>query len=233
MAESEANDKKLPYITAGVWATLKARFQQKLPPTVTVSYLRTVLSYDTDKAAQNLIPQLRRIGLIDDEGAPTPLAKSFRLDSDYLEAAATIVESVYPEEMRSLFEGPDVEVGDVTKWIMRYTDGGEASAAMQARFYASLVSGKLPTTERAPRQSKAKASADTSAKAEKPALKRKPATTVAPEKSEAFPVDEHVKPPAKPGLHLDIQIHIDANADLEHIDAVFASLAKHIYDKQQ
>lgn len=34
-----------------------------------------------------------------------------------------------------------------------------------------------------------------------------------------------------PSVHIDIQIHIDANASAEQIDQVFASMAKHLYNR--
>ena len=34
-----------------------------------------------------------------------------------------------------------------------------------------------------------------------------------------------------PNVHLDIQIHIPADASLEQIDQIFASMAKHLYGR--
>jgi hypothetical protein len=35
----------------------------------------------------------------------------------------------------------------------------------------------------------------------------------------------------QPNLHLDIQIHIPADATIEQIDQIFASMAKHLYQR--
>lgn len=33
----------------------------------------------------------------------------------------------------------------------------------------------------------------------------------------------------KPSVHIDLQIHISPDASVEQIDAIFASMAKHLY----
>lgn len=39
-------------------------------------------------------------------------------------------------------------------------------------------------------------------------------------------------PPQMPGLHIDIQVHIDASASPEQIDQVFSSMARHLYGRE-
>jgi hypothetical protein len=39
--------------------------------------------------------------------------------------------------------------------------------------------------------------------------------------------------PAEPALHVDVNIHIDAAASAEQIDQLFASMARHLYGRQQ
>jgi hypothetical protein len=36
----------------------------------------------------------------------------------------------------------------------------------------------------------------------------------------------------RPDLHIDVQIHISADASTEQIEAVFASMARHLYERQ-
>lgn len=42
-----------------------------------------------------------------------------------------------------------------------------------------------------------------------------------------------VNTPAKssPSLHIDLQVHISPEASIEQIDAIFASISKHLYNK--
>jgi hypothetical protein len=43
------------------------------------------------------------------------------------------------------------------------------------------------------------------------------------------PPPETPAPKVRPDVHLDFQIHIDADAKPEVIDQIFASMAKHLY----
>jgi hypothetical protein len=233
MTDSAAPKRVYPYITSRQWAELRAKFQQTLPGKVTSTYLQSVFNF-AEKAARNLLPQLRLVGLIDSGGVPTDLARSFRLDSDYADAANSIVQTIYPDELRDLFPGPTEDVMPVAQWFMRHTGGGQASAVMQARFYLLLTSGRLPALEKTAAARNPKATKATKA-----------TTSSAPsrvrELAEAVPTDREETPEAPsstvspstqmPGLHLDIQIHIDAAATADQIDQVFASMAKHLYGR--
>ena len=134
MTDSDSGSKSYPYISLNVWNELRLRFQKSIPAKITASYLQTALGFNTEKAAKNLLPQLRNVGLIDGDGVPTDLAKSFRMDTEYPATADKIVATIYPEELRDLFPGPDENLTEVVNWFMRNTGGGQASGGMQARF---------------------------------------------------------------------------------------------------
>jgi len=53
------------------------------------------------------------------------------------------------------------------------------------------------------------------------------AASIAPPVVQARPL----APPNVPTVHIDIQVHIDASASPEQIDQIFASMAKHLYGK--
>lgn len=234
MADSASGTKSYPYISANVWNELRLRFQKSLPAKVTPSYLQTALGFGSEKSAKNLIPQLRAVGLIDAEGVPTDLAKAFRMDADYPEAAKTVVASLYPDELRDLFPGPTEDATEVTNWFMRDTGGGQASAGIQARFYLALISGELPSAERSkpntngdappkPRATRAKATSS------KPSAPTAPPSTNSSDKEHADRGAPSRGRQGGPNLHIDVQVHISADASSDQIDAVFASMAKHLY----
>ncbi|MDR6613089.1 DUF5343 domain-containing protein [Leifsonia sp. 1010] len=236
MTDTATSTKGYPYVSANVWSELRLRFQKSVPAKVTPSYLQSALGFNTEKAARNLIPQLKTIGLIDAEGVPTDLAKRFRIDTEYAAAAQEIVQNVYPEELRDLYPGPSENAADVTAWFMRHTGGGQASAGIQARFYLSLVSRNLPSTERQAKAANGDGPTPKRAQrktaAEKP--KRKDETNSADASIQANPgagaESKQGAPQTKlPNLHVDVQVHISADASTEQIDAVFASMAKHLY----
>lgn len=237
MADSDSGTKSYPYISANVWNELRLRFQKSIPAKVTPSYLQTALGFNTEKAAKNLLPQLRAVGLIDGEGAPTDLAKSFRMDGEYAAAAKTIVASLYPDELRDLFPGPVENATEVTNWFMRDTGGGQASAGMQARFYLGLISGALPSAERAKPASNGDA-VPKPRRTRTAASTRKPSATTANDSSTGGRDEsgsgtkrEQAKGDG-PNLHIDVQVHISADASTDQIDAVFASMAKHLYGSE-
>lgn len=231
MADPTPQQKRsYPYVSTNVWAELKSRFQKSLPTKVTPSYLKTVLGFQSDKAAKNLIPQLRLIGLIDEQDAPTELAKRFRMDTEYPAATVEILEAVYPGELRDIYPGPEEDVSQVANWIMNDTGGGQSSALIQARFYVLLASAKLPASDKP---------AGTVKPSTSPAAKAKPASVAKPKAKPDESVDSQQdrsetppSPRGGPGLHIDIQIHIDSAASAEQIDSVFSSMAKHLYGRE-
>jgi hypothetical protein len=244
VAEEVERKRGYPYMSVNVWAEIRRAFAKNLPSRVTTTYLQTILK-SSAKAAGNLLPQLKTLGIIDNDGAPLELAKRFRMDSEYPEVVTEILDRVYPSELRGLFPGPTEEAGDITNWFMLHTGGGQVGSAAQSRFYLMLISGELPTAEArkvrlSSSSSSSSSSSDSSAKpkSEITTLK-KPKTADAAKPSAANPADVSNAAPvvplpsggqaALPGLHLDIQIHIDADASVDQIDAVFASMARHIY----
>ena len=40
-----------------------------------------------------------------------------------------------------------------------------------------------------------------------------------------------LNPPAAPGVHINLEIHISADASPDQIDLIFAAMAKHIYKR--
>jgi Family of unknown function (DUF5343) len=232
MADVEGK-RSYPYLSTNVWAELRSRFQRSLPQKVTSSYLQNALGFSSEKAAKNLLPQLRALGLIDADGAPTDLAQRYRLDSDYEAACQEMLRAVYPDELRDLYPGPNDDVAAVGLWFMRATGGGQASATIQARFYMALTSGKLPTAERNARTATPPGTGSTPTPAARGNTK---AVTPKPERESDTKAegkgDQEFTPDGLPGLHLDVQIHLDASASVEQIDAVFASMAKHLYGRE-
>jgi hypothetical protein len=57
-----------------------------------------------------------------------------------------------------------------------------------------------------------------------------PTTPNAPPSSRAA-ADNAGSTTQKPSLHIDIQVHISADASPEQIDQIFSSMAKHLYNQ--
>lgn len=226
-----------PNLPEANWWALRRRFQQTMPREVDASYLATVLDI-SEAAAGNLTGPLRALGLIDDDGRPTDLALAWRDDEQYRQVTTTMLESVYPQGLRDAAPPPNPDRGAVVRWFSRTTGAGQAYTERMARLYLLLAAGdpaavNQPAPERAPRQGQtptqgrparqARAGGRTAAPGRgAPALEPQlptPALTPTPRQAQ------------QPSVHIDIQIHIDPAATAEQIDQIFASMARHLYDR--
>jgi hypothetical protein len=202
---------------------------------VTPSYLQTVLGVQ-EGHARNLIPMLKAIGLIGEDDRPTALANEWRTDEGYRDACARILEMVYPAELRDAVPPDESDRQAAKRWFMRGTGVGEVAAARMASFY-TLLSQADPQGELTLRSRPSDDSGNVSTKAgRKRAIsdaQQKIARTVsrANDGSPAVAVAE-TRPSAGPSVHIDVQIHIPSDATAEQIDAIFASMAKHLYRPQ-
>jgi hypothetical protein len=103
---------------------------------------------------------------------------------------------------------------------------GKSNARQMAATYVMIASKEIP---------EAVASEPKRVAAQKAAPPRRVAqrlqTTPAPDPAPAPSAPEPTKRPsgAGPNVHLDIQIHIPADASAEQIDQIFESMARHLY----
>ncbi|MBO1765449.1 DUF5343 domain-containing protein [Allobranchiibius sp. GilTou38] len=230
MADDGAEKRSYPYLSASVWWELRKRFQRSLPGTVSLNYLQSVFGV-SEKSARNYLPQLRLLGLVDADSKPTPLANKWRNDDTYAEACAEIGQKVYPAELREAFSDADEEQEGVARWFMSQ-GAGQASAGVQARFAALL--GRADPAEganqtSAPARKTTKTSPPDADKTTKAAVPEGAATVQ--KSSESGSDAEQQNAPALPTVHIDLQVHIAADAGPNQIDAVFASMAKHLYGR--
>jgi hypothetical protein len=104
-------------------------------------------------------------------------------------------------------------------------------ADFQAKFLAFLSAGKLPIPGE--RQTLRTPAAKTTRKTTS-AKKIAPRDRSSSDKNTAtthIGRGEREHDVSSPSIHLDVQIHLDPATDPAQIDAVFASLARHIYGK--
>src|SRR5437879_1668121 len=223
-----------PGIPATVWWELRRRFQRSMPAQVTPSYLQTVLGVQ-EGHARNLIPMLTSIGLIaHDDGRPTTLANEWRTDEGYRDACMKMLESIYPAELRDAVPPEEADRQAAKRWFMRGTGVGEGAATRMASFYTLLSEGdshgehaprtRMPTANAVPsipqhrKQPIPRASRSTG---RAPTDQRNGSATAA--------TDSDARPHGGPSVHIDVQIHIPSDANGDQIDAIFASMAKHLY----
>jgi hypothetical protein len=231
MAESERL--VYPRIPESNWWKLRDQFAKSLPSNVTVSYLKALLNLESESAARNVLVTLQRLGLVDQNGKPTDLANDWRIDAKYAQACQKMLE-MYPTELRDLYSGKEIDRGSVEEWFKGTARLGDAAARQSAALYTLLhdATPKLSADFNKGKTTKIKP------KAKQPALSTRATQTVADEKTSSAETSSNIKIPVpdpnksmndRISLHIDIQIHISHEASPTQIEAIFESMAKHLY----
>jgi hypothetical protein len=223
MAESK---KGFPMLPIAHWWNLRKKFRQSLPGVVTGSYLATVLNMAEKSANANILPFLKTLGIIDDDGKTTERAKLWRDDQHYPEVCSAILKDVYPTELLEAVTNPMEDREAAERWFARQSGSGEAAAGRMAALYSVLVEADAT---KQPDQEKRNAAKNTSRTPPKtPKTPLKPTTPLAQDPSGNPPSKDL---PAAPGVHINLEIHISADASADQIDLIFAAMAKHIYKR--
>lgn len=218
MAEQK---KTYPMLPIAHWWALRKKFKQSIPGVVTDGYLATVLKMQAQSARANVLPYLKDLGIIDADGKTGERAKQWRDDARYAVVCKQILEEVYPEELRDAVTD-STQRAEAEGWFAHATGTGESAARRMAQLYSILLEAD-PAKQAVPE------------KAEKP--KKAPKLTAKAEKSPdappAIPASGHVSAQhlEGPGIHINLEIHISADSTPDQIDAIFASMAKHIYKR--
>ncbi|MCW2960128.1 MAG: hypothetical protein JWM90_515 [Thermoleophilia bacterium] len=231
MAEAQQVKVSYPYMTGGQWFGVRAKFRQSVPGIVTVDWLMAALG-TSEKGARNLIPQLRGLGLIGGDGKPSgELVHDLRDDSTYPSACRTVLEATYPDAIRSAWDDPDADPEQVANWFMRNAGTGAAMAKLQAKLYLLLLKAELPSADDSAKSAVRKTPTTVARKAAPKAVSE---GTVAKAPVDAAKRGATQLAPAGigPNLHIDMQIHISADASDAQIDTIFKSMAKHLYGRE-
>lgn len=192
----------------------------------------------SEKGARNISPQLRAVGLVAADGSPSDLALDLRDDDHYAAACGRILDALYPDALKNAYDNPDEEYSNVANWFMRNARTGQATANMQAKLYLTLLKAQLPTEDeksRAPRKRAAKKSTPMNPDPKpspQPTTKALPAENPTGAPQPSAPPTHPPNGAIGPALHIDLQIHIAADASDSQIDAVFKSMAKHLYGRE-
>jgi hypothetical protein len=232
-----ADRKTYPSIPVRVWWDLRRRAQQSPPTKVDADYLQTVLGVQ-EGHAKNLIAPLTSFGLIDDAGKLTPLGEDWRHDESYAAACKLILEKVYPQALREALPPPKPDRAAVESWFARNAQVGTGAAGKMATIYL-LVADADP----------AGATAQPAAEGgtpRKPAARKRTVNTPRLNSGNGASEDAAAAKAAAaaaatgsmgasgrgdlgPSVHVDVQVHISPDASADQIDAIFASMAKHLY----
>ena len=137
-------DKQIyPMISEKSWWQLRNQFKKTIPSVVNVSYLKSLLSLNSDQSARNILAPLRQMGIIDADGKPQPRATDWRSDAKYPDVCSAIIAEIYPQELLDLF--PDTQVDNATakSWFMDTCSLGDNAAGKITSTFSMLKSGQI------------------------------------------------------------------------------------------
>jgi hypothetical protein len=227
MAEEK---KTYPMLPIGHWWLLRRKFKQSIPGVVTAGYLATVLNMKTISARANVLPFLKQLGIIDDEGKTGERAKLWRDDGHYAEVCRSMLSEVYPAELPQAVPDPSADRNAAERWFAHKTGAGEAAVRRMAALYSVLADADA---SKQPEESAArKRGEERQARSRRPAAAR-PANVPTVRHAGAQPDRpvQHPDRPQAPGININLQVHISADSTPDQIDQIFASMAKHIYQR--
>jgi hypothetical protein len=210
-----------PKIPAKNWRILRAKAASAPSTKFTPSLVATLTGMNSPESAMsNIIRPMRALGLFNEDGTLTDRGNKWRVDASYPAACDEILKEVYPSELASLTDGDNApDQGQVIGWF-EHEGYGKSNANQMGALYTLIASKETPEPP-----------ASSDKKAERaPKAPSKTKTTGTPS-STPDPPHTPEPPRGSPNIHLDIQVHIPSDATPEQIDQIFASMAKHLYQK--
>lgn len=220
--------KAYPMMPIKSWWALRKKFHSSIPSKVSPNYVATVLGVTELAAKNNILPTMRRVGLIDSTGKTEPLATSWRDDTKYPDVCSKILEHVYPSEIRDIAPDKSADRDQIQAWFANHTSSGVSAARKMSAFYAMLleadpnVESATPATPITPRQPHGK-------KAERTPARTKSAKEPDAEASRSAHAEKD-QVITVPEIHVNLQIHISSDSTAEQIDKIFSSMSKHLKD---
>jgi hypothetical protein len=212
-----ANGEKrfFPQIPATVWWGLREKFKKSIPNAVTETFLAVELNVQPT-AAKAYLTELKRLGLIDEDGKPRDVAKKWRMDETYREASDELLRGAYPAELIDTAPPSEGEREKAVRWFMTTGDLGDGAARNKAATYF-MIGGSEPPDE-APK-TRASTNIDRTRRQAAPATRQSGAS------------GEQENPPPKaqlPPLNVNVQIHISADAGNDQIESIFSNMKKYL-----
>lgn len=223
---SKEKIESFPMLPVKHWWSLRDKFKQSIPGTVTDNYLATALNLKVPSVRANILPYLKSFGLIDNEGKTGELARKWRDDKQYSSVCESMLKKIYSTELISAVSKPSEERNAVERWFANRTGAGTAAVGRMAAIYIVISEADLSKSP------KTKIKKDVSRKKTKTTTKMSKQKRDSASSSTVQPEERQFQQPAiAPGVNINLEIHISSDATPDQIDKIFASMARHIYKK--
>jgi hypothetical protein len=218
-----------PKIPAKAWRELRTRAASAPSTKFTANTVAALLNMGSPRSASdNIVSPMRKVGLIEEDGTLTGRGHKWRVDATYAEACQEILDEVYPSELTALTDDAgQPDKARVLTW-MQHRGYGDSNARQMATTYDMIAAKSIPEAPNdASRPQRGRDSRTPPKKVARQASKAKDPVAISQDQRDAG----GDKTTNGPDIHLDIQIHIPANATPEQIDQIFASMARHLYQR--
>jgi Family of unknown function (DUF5343) len=219
-------NRSFPMLPVGHWWTLRKKFMQSIPGVVTDNYLATVLDMEVRSARANVLPFLKALGIIDEDGKPKERAKLWRDDGHYPEVCQAILKEVYPKDLLDAVADPKDSRNKVERWFANHTGAGAAACRRMAALYTVLVEANLDGKTADSKMGESTKNTKKSSKRLR--ASRKQREEFPSNSSAASPAAQKHTVPTGPGININLQVHISADASADQIEQIFAAMAKHV-----
>ena len=217
-----------PMLPVAHWWALRKKFKQSIPGVISDSYLATVRNMGVNSARANVLPYLKTMGIIDEDGKTKERARLWRDDGHYPEVCEAILKDVYPEDLLSAVPDPKANREMAQRWFANHTGAGENACRKMASLYTVLVEAD-PASAPEPKASPPKPAKKTP---KKTSLEQKQKADRSSGSPAETPVAKNTASATGPEININLQIHISADASPDQIEQIFAAMAKHIYQKK-
>lgn len=212
-----------PQIPARVWWGVRDMLNARPKMKFDDSSLAATLNVQP-AAARQYLTELKRIGVLDENGAATELGERWRHDEGYEEVVGEILANSYPESLINIAPPGKAERAAVERWFA-HAGLGSGTAKNKAGTYLMIANDRPGETKvRATPQKSEKGSGERRAVR----LSDVPRETVRPVRSKGGGREQ--AGPAFP-LNLNVQIHISADASTEQIESIFAAMKKYLHNE--
>jgi hypothetical protein len=199
-----------------------------MPKTIDAAYLSSKLNLKPGSAGV-VMTNLRSLGLVDEAGKTTQMANLWRDDVGYKEACERILEQQFPDVVEA-YPPPDPDRTQLERWFATKTGAGENAAGQMAAFYKLVASadldGKPSKAERSESNGRKPSANQRAAKSRVASDQTVPVASGSPVIS-----TNDTGGPDLPTLHIDIQVHLAADAPDSQIESLFKNMARYIYGK--
>lgn len=208
-----------PQIPARVWWGVRDLINSRPKMKFDDSNLAATLNVQL-AAARQYLGELKRIGMLDDQGAATELGERWRHDESYEAVVDELLAISYPEGLINIAPPGSADRAAVEKWFA-HSGLGTGTAKNKAGTYLMIANDR-------PGETKIRAAPQRSDKQES-STKKSVAKPVRRDVKEDTP--ERKKPlQGSFPLNVNVQIHISADASGDRIESIFAAMRKYLHD---